>query len=63
MPFGVTGSTDFVGGAKTMTANNRRSQGGFTLIELLIVVVVIGILAEIAIPKFSNTKGKAYTWR
>lgn len=37
--------------------NNRRS--GFTLVEILIVVVILGILAAIVVPQFTNASNEA----
>lgn len=39
---------------------SRNDADGFTLIELLIVIVVIGILAAIAVPKLTVTRERAY---
>lgn len=43
----------------TLNMTRQNAQAGFTLIELIVVIVILGILAATALPKFSNLGGDA----
>jgi len=40
---------------------SRQKAGGFTLVELVMVIVILGILAAVVLPKFIDLKSDANT--
>ncbi|MFQ5787934.1 MAG: type IV pilin protein, partial [Thermodesulfobacteriota bacterium] len=42
-----------------MKSKRKKNEGGFTLIELIMVIVILGIISAVAIPKFLSLSDSA----
>lgn len=43
-----------------MKSFNQKGQGGFTIVELVVVIVILGILAAVALPRFMDASERAH---